>query len=85
VSAATAYTLDGRRIGVRFSAVARELSLPHSVHIGSGGHPAYYPVDTGGSVPRGEADYSASSSAKIKNAWSYTSTPPYMFFGMVIN
>jgi hypothetical protein len=29
--------------------------------------------------PRCEADYSAPSSAEVKNAWSYTSTPQYVF------
>jgi hypothetical protein len=30
--------------------------------------------------PRHEADYSATSSAEVKNVWSYTSTPPYVGF-----
>jgi hypothetical protein len=29
--------------------------------------------------PRHEADYSPPSSAEVKNTWSYTSTPPYVF------
>jgi hypothetical protein len=29
-----------------------------------------------------ESDHSPLSSAQIKNAWSYTSTPPYMFMGL---
>jgi hypothetical protein len=29
--------------------------------------------------PRREADHSPPSSAEVKNAWSYTSTPPYVF------
>jgi hypothetical protein len=29
--------------------------------------------------PGREADHSTPSSAEVKNAWSYTSTPPYVF------
>jgi len=29
--------------------------------------------------PGNEADHSPPSSAEVKNAWSYTSTPPYVF------
>jgi hypothetical protein len=29
--------------------------------------------------PRREADYSPPSNAEVKNAWSYTSTPQYVF------
>jgi hypothetical protein len=29
--------------------------------------------------PKREADHSLLSSAEVKNAWSYTSTPPYVF------
>jgi hypothetical protein len=41
-------------------------------------------MDTGGSFPGGkaaggEADHSPPSSAEVKNAWSYTSTPQYVF------
>jgi hypothetical protein len=47
-------------------------------------HPASYPLGTG-ALSQGvkwlgnEADHSPPSSAKVKNAWSYTSTPPYIF------
>jgi len=41
-------------------------------------------MDSVGSFPKGnwpghEADYSHPSSAKVWNAWNYTSTPPYVF------
>jgi len=41
-------------------------------------------MGTRGSFPRvkgpgREADHSAPSSAEVKNAWSYTSTPPHVF------
>jgi hypothetical protein len=41
-----------------------------------------YQVRTRGSFP-GEADHPPPSSAEIKNAWNYTSTPPYLLNGMV--
>jgi hypothetical protein len=40
-------------------------------------HPSYYPMDTRGCFPGGEADHSPPSSAEVQNAWSYTSTPQY--------
>jgi hypothetical protein len=50
----------------------------------SGSHPAPYPTVIGVSSlgvkrPRGEADHSHSSTAEVKNAWSSTSTPQYVF------
>jgi hypothetical protein len=35
--------------------------------------------------PGREADHSLPSSAEIKNAWSYTSTPPMRLHDMVLN
>jgi hypothetical protein len=35
--------------------------------------------------PVPEADHSPPSSAEVKNAWSYTSTPPILLHGMVIS
>jgi hypothetical protein len=35
--------------------------------------------------PRREADYSPPSSAKVKNAWSYTSTPPIRLDGVLFD
>jgi hypothetical protein len=45
---------------------------------------ASYPMGTGAIFlgvkrPGREADHSAPSSAEVKNAWSYTSTPQYVF------
>jgi hypothetical protein len=34
--------------------------------------------------PRRQADHSPASSAEVKNAWSYTSTPQYAFHGVVL-
>jgi len=51
---------------------------------GSGAHPASYPVGTGAlspgvKWPECEADHWPPFSAKVKNAWSYASIPPYIF------
>jgi len=35
--------------------------------------------------PGREADHSPPSSAEVKNAWSYTSTPPICLHGVVLN
>jgi hypothetical protein len=41
-------------------------------------------LSTGVKWPGCEADHSAPSSAKVKNAWSYTSTPPHIFMALHI-
>jgi hypothetical protein len=53
----------------------------HRIQTGSGAHPVSYPMGTKGSFPWGKAaggwSYLPPSSAEVKNAWSYTSTPQY--------
>jgi hypothetical protein len=76
-------------IGVRLPAGAGNFSLGHSFQTGSGAHPASYPTDTGRSFPGvkrpgREADHSLPSSAEVKNAWSYTSTPPIHLHSVVL-
>jgi hypothetical protein len=46
-----------------------------------------HPYSTNGriTVLYREADHSTSSSVEIKNAWSYTSTPPIRFHGVVVS
>jgi hypothetical protein len=46
---------DGLRAGVRILAGSRDFSLLHGVEIGSGPHPASYPMGTGGSFPEVKA------------------------------
>jgi hypothetical protein len=58
----------------------QEFSLHHRIQTGSEANPASYPVGTGVLSPEvkrpwREADHSPPSSAKVKNAWRYTSTP----------
>jgi hypothetical protein len=82
IGIALGYGLDDRCSRVRFSAGAGNFFLHHRVQNGSGAHPASYPMGTRGSSPRVkrpgcEADHSPPSSAEVKNAWSYTSTPQY--------
>jgi len=61
------------------------LSLRHRVQTGSGFHPDSFPVGTVDSYSRGkvvclarEVNHSAPPISEVKNAWSYTSTPPYL-------
>jgi len=42
-------------------------------------------LGTRGSFPEREIDHSLPSSAKVKNAWSYTSTPQVHLQGMVLS
>jgi hypothetical protein len=85
---ALGYELDDR--GVRVLAGAGNFSLHHRVQTGSGAHPPSYPMGTMGSFPgikrQGRvADHSPPSSAEVKNAWSYTFTPPIRLHGMVLS
>jgi hypothetical protein len=62
----------------------RDFSLRYCIQTGSGPHPASYRMGAGGSFPGvrrpgREADHSPPCSAEVKNAWSYTFTPPYVF------
>jgi len=36
-------------------------------------------MGTGGPFPRGKCDFWPPSSAEVKDPWSYTSIPPYVF------
>jgi hypothetical protein len=47
------YGLDHRGSRVRFPAGAGNFSFHHRVQTGSGAHPAFYPIGTGGSFPGG--------------------------------
>jgi hypothetical protein len=65
------YRLDDRGSRVWFPARAGNVSLHHCVQIGSGSHPASYPMGTKGSFPGvkrpgREADHSPPSSAEVK-------------------
>jgi hypothetical protein len=90
VGIALGYGLDDRGSRVRFPAGAGNFSLNHRVQNGSGAHPASYPmgiVDSflGVKRPGREADHSGPSSAEVKNAWSYTSTPPIRLHVVVLS
>jgi hypothetical protein len=67
---------------VRFPARTGNFSLHHRVQNGSG--PTQPPIQwvpgalsLGVKQPGREVDHSSPSSAEVKNAWSYTSTPQY--------
>jgi hypothetical protein len=71
-------------LGVRVPVVAGNFSLHHRVQTCSGSYPASYQMGTRDfsmwiKRPGREADHSPLSSAEVKNAWSYTSTPPSAF------
>jgi hypothetical protein len=77
-------------IGVRVPAGAGNFSLHHRIQIDSGAHPASYPMGSSGfslgvERPGREGDHSHPSSAKVKNARSYTSTPPVRLHGVVLS
>jgi hypothetical protein len=76
--------------GVRGPAWAGNFSLHNRVQTGSRAHPASYPMVTRDSFPGvqrpgREADHSPPCSSEVKNAWSYTSTPPVRLHGVVLS
>jgi hypothetical protein len=76
--------VTGWTTGVRSRYVYVLPFLRHRVQTGSGAHPASYPMVTEGSfsgVKRSgrKAYHSPPFCAEDKNAWSYTSTPSYVF------
>jgi hypothetical protein len=82
VGIATDYGLDDGA-GVRVP-VKSNFSLLEVVQTDCKPHPAFYPKGSGGSFsgvkrPGREADHSTVTSAEVKRAWLYTSTPPYVF------
>jgi hypothetical protein len=66
------------------SSKGRIFFLHYHVQTDSVSHPASYPMGTRGPSPglkqlEREADHLSISSDKVKNAWSFISTPPYVF------
>jgi hypothetical protein len=67
------YGLDDRAIEVRFPTGAKDFSSSLCVQTGSGAHPAFYKMGTGGPFPGGkarpgrDADHSPPSSAEVVN------------------
>jgi hypothetical protein len=90
VGIALRYELDDRCSRVRFPAGAGSFSPHYRVQNGSVAHPASYTMVPGALslvVKRSgrEADHSPPSSAEVKNARSYTSTPPLRLHGVVFS
>jgi hypothetical protein len=82
LSIVTGHGLDGRGVGVQTPVEAR-FSL-HVVLTGSEAHLTSHPVGAGDSFLEvkqtgHEADHSPPNSAKVKNTWICTFTPPYIF------
>jgi hypothetical protein len=53
--------------------------LRYCLQTNSGACPAFCITDTGVNQPGREADQASSNNAKVKTAWSHTSTPAYVF------
>jgi hypothetical protein len=79
---ATGWTADDLGLD---SGQGQYFSALHVIQTGSGAHPAYYPMGTGGDFPGlkrpgSEADRSPPSSTEIKNGAAISpSPPPYVF------
>jgi hypothetical protein len=86
IGTSTSYGLDGRG---SICDGNREYSLLHSVQTSSRAHPAFYAMDTGGSLsgvkrPEHEAHHSPPSSTEVKNGGA-TPPLPHMFHDVVLN
>jgi hypothetical protein len=98
VSTVSGYVLDDRAIEVRWPTEARDFSSNLCIQNGSGAHPAYCPVGTGGPFFGGKARpvRDADHSHLVPRSWmsrSYTSSSPlrhhtcvvgllYLFFNL---
>jgi hypothetical protein len=72
-------------IGVRIPEGAGNFFFRHRVQTSSGAHPTSYPMGNRGSFPGGTAAGGVKLTTRLhpvprsENAWSYTSTPQYVF------
>jgi hypothetical protein len=78
VGIALGYGLDDRGSRVRFPAGVGNYSLHHRVRtaVGPTQPRIQWAFFLGVKRPGSEADHSPPSSAEVKNAWSFTTTPP---------
>jgi hypothetical protein len=90
VSIAVGYRLDDRGSRVQFPAGAGNFSLHRHIRTALG--PTQPPIQwVPGAFSLGvkwqghEADHSSPSSAKVQNAWRYTSIPPPRLHGVVLS
>jgi hypothetical protein len=67
----------------QFPAGKREYSCVQNIQTGFGVHSASYSMGTKCSFLGGKDDCSPSSSAKVKNEWSYIATPPTPYTFMI--
>jgi hypothetical protein len=74
----------GWMIEVQFPAGAWILSLHLCVQRGSGAHQSPIQWEPALKCLGHTADYSPATSAEVKNAWNYTSTPPIRLHGVVL-
>jgi hypothetical protein len=85
VGIALGYGLDDRGSRVRFPAGDGNFSLHYRVQNGSGAQWVPGALSLGVKWQGREADHSPPSSAEVKTAWSYTSTPPIRLHGVVLS
>jgi hypothetical protein len=87
VGMAAGYGLDDRMFGVRFPAGAGDFSLRHRVQIRSQPPIQWLPgaLSLGVKRPGRETSHHLRLVPRSKNAWSYTSTPPILLHGVVLN
>jgi len=90
VSIVTGYGQDDQMIGVGFPVGAEKFSLQHHTQIGSGAHPASYPMGTRGSFPEGKAaghetDHSPPSSADVQECVELYLHSPTGLHGVVLS
>jgi hypothetical protein len=80
------YGLDDQGFRVQVPAGAGNFSLHHHAKTGSGTNPASYPwaLSLGAKWLGCEAEDSTVSSTKVKNMWSYTSTPQLFLHGIML-
>jgi hypothetical protein len=86
VSTITGYVLDDRG-SIPSRCNEENFSLRHRVQTCSEAYPATYPNCAGGPSPEGKATAAwswplTSISVDVKNTWSYTSTPRYIFMAL---
>jgi hypothetical protein len=74
-------------MGIRFPVRARCFSLLHNVQAKLKAHQVFYPTGNRESFsmikrPGRKANHLSPSRSEVRNAWPYTSAPPYVFMAL---
>jgi len=75
---------DGRQ-GFDSQQEQESFSHLHRIHTGSGADPTHNPMGTWVQRPKREGNHSPPPIAEVKNTWSYTSTPSYVFMAWCLS